>query len=77
MVLYFLLLKRAFLIYRREQDIFFKIFSIGILSAMISFLILGTISPILITSRFNFLFAMLFAMTEIVARRHLSAKNDK
>ena len=71
LVLYFLLLKRAFLIYRKEQDVFLKIFSIGILSAMTAFLILGTISPILITSRFNFLFAMLFAITEIVSRRKL------
>jgi len=71
LVLYFLFLRRAFFIYRWEQNVFFKIFSIGILSAMTAFLILGTISPILITSRFNFLFAILFAVTEIVSRRKL------
>jgi len=76
LVLYFLLLKRAFLIYRREQDVFLKIFSIGILSAITAFLILGTISPILITSRFNFLFAMLFAITEIVSREVKSTETE-
>lgn len=77
LVLYLLLLKRAFLIYRREQDVLLKIFSIGILSAFTAFLILGTISPILITSRFNFLFAVLFAITEIVSRRKFQQQNEK
>lgn len=69
LILYCLLLKRAFLIYRKELDFFLKIFSIGMISAFTAFLILGTISPILITSRFNFLFAVLFAITEIRARK--------
>lgn len=69
LILYFLVLKRAFLIYSKEEDIFLKIFSIGILSAFGAFLILGFISPILVTSRFNFLFAVLFAITELFSRR--------
>ncbi|MCG8605956.1 O-antigen ligase family protein [bacterium] len=66
---YILILKQAFLIYRRDRDMFSGFFSVGILAAVTSFLILGTISPILITSRFNFLFALLFAITETVARQ--------
>ncbi|MFQ5707892.1 MAG: O-antigen ligase family protein [bacterium] len=67
--LYFLLLKKAFFIYRKEQDLFLRAFAVGMLSAFAAFLILGTISPILISSRFNFLFGVLFAITEILAQK--------
>jgi O-antigen ligase len=69
LILYFLLLKRSYYIYRYSDVFFMKIFSIGILSAFTAFLILGIISPILITSRFNFLFGVLFAITDIFSSK--------
>lgn len=77
LILYFLLLKKAFFIYGLTQDIFLKAFSIGILSAFVAFLILGTISPILVTSRFNFLFGVLFAITEILSRKNFLKESNE
>jgi len=68
LILYFLLLKRIFFIYQKTQDIFLRIFSIGVISTFIAFLTLGTISPVLITYRFNFIFGVLFAITEILTK---------
>ncbi len=70
-LLYFLLLKKAFLIYRRTENNFHKIFSIGLISSFVGLLILGTISPILITSRFNLLFGVLFAITDVISQKTL------
>lgn len=77
MISYILLLKWAFEIYRKEHDVFSEFFSIGMLSAITAFLFLGAISPVLVTSRFNFLFAVLFAITEIVARQIESTDRNK
>jgi len=69
LILYFLLLRKAFFIFRNETELFFQIFSIGMLSAFSAFIILGVISPVLITYRFNFIFGVLFAITEVVANK--------
>jgi len=69
LTLYFSLLRRALFIYRKAEDIFLKTFSIGIISAFVALLILGIISPVLITYRFNFLFGVLFAVTETISKK--------
>jgi len=67
-LLYFLLLKRTFAIYRTEEDDFRRTISIGVLAAFLGFLVLGTISPVLFTYRLNFIFGVIFAIVDILAR---------
>ncbi len=76
LVLYWLFMKRAFLVYRHASTLFERIYSTGVLSAMSALLILGVISPVLMTYRFNFIFGILFAMTDRLAIPYLARKRD-
>jgi O-antigen ligase len=69
LLLYTILLFRAFRIYRATGGILTTVFAVAVLSAFSAYLVLGTISPVLITYRFNFLFGTLFALVEIIFRR--------
>jgi len=72
LLLYVTLLYRTFKVYRAVTGRLHAIFTITVLSAFAAYLILGTISPVLITYRFNFLFGVVFAICEVIYHKEKS-----
>ena len=69
LLLYTALLIRAFRLYRTTDSSVHAVLSATVLAAFSGYLILGTISPVLITYRFNFFFGLVFAMIEAISLR--------